>query len=648
MINRYRVSVLLFSFLLSISAISEGFIRVTPYLQNTTGTSVSILCITTESVSGKVKLMMPKSSSTKSAKVEVTAIPNTSLYRCIARFKNLHPGKVYKYSMMIKSNSGQKYQSKLAPFRTLNPRAETCRFSVISDIHNAVATHAAYMERLKSSNPDFLIYNGDCWNDPSSGDNAKVVMDVLEAFVTQGNHKSLPMKYLMGNHEWRGSFATSMPYLFDAENLDHKSNDLQKQRYESAFTHGNVRIVFMDTGEDGDKRDAQFKSPRERQVAWLKKEIASPAFKKARWRIMVMHIPAWANDWVDSGSQFWREVIRTANPRFDMMLGGHTHYPRIWKADYDRPFPVVIAGGPSPRHAYIQIVANKKTLTAEIHGASNEVLSSVVVDRSEQIYFPTNKQEGIERNVTLSWHSPGRTLKHDVYIGTSRQRVANAKPSSPEHRKRLGNMTKFKPGVLAPGKRYFWRVDELYPRVKKGEVREFVVTDSLLRNGSFEINKLGVQADSSAGLYDLSDGVTKVNNWNVVGSAGRFLVKKQNRYGLGTQATDGLFLLNPSIEKGESGELFTLTQEFQVKPKKEYTVSFDVSYQGGVAADSYLKISVGAKEMKLNSKDLGRAEEFVSKSFKFTSPSRRVKISIISNAKTRNGFYIDNVRVRAK
>ena len=645
---KYNCFVFVLGLIFTVSSMAEGLFKVTPYLQNNSNSGISILCIASEKVTGKVKVTNLNSTTPRTIKLEVIAIPGTTLFRCKARIDKLKPGRIYTYRMMLKSSSGDQAISNPAKFKTLNPRADTCRFTVVSDLHNQTKTHAEYMKRMKGYNPDFIIYNGDCWNDPSSHNNAEGVMNVLQAYVNQGNHQSILMKYMMGNHEWRGSFANSMVYLFDEEYLNLDSNDLSKQRYENAFTHGNVRIVFLDTGEDGDKRASQFLGGRQRQVEWLKKEISSPAFKKARWRIIVMHIPAWGNDWVDSGSQMWREVIRTASPKFDLMLGGHTHYSRIWDADYERPFPVVIAGGPSLHHTYIQVESNKDTLTAKIRGPENKLVSSVEIARDSEIFFPINKQEGVERDVVLSWNSPGHSIRHDVYIGTSRQRLMNAKPSSPEFRKRLTNTTSFQPGVLETGKRYFWRVDELFPRVRTGKVREFVVTKSFLRNGSFENHTLGVQADSSSGFYDLSDGVTKLSHWKVNGASGRFLIKKQNRYGLGVKNTDGLYLLNPSKQKAEPGELFNLSQEFRVIPKKSYTVSFDVSYQRSLDDDSFLIVSVNNKKIKLTKKDLKRSEEFVSKSFDFNSMDRKAKISIISNAPERNGFYIDNVTVEPK
>ena len=93
-----------------------------------------------------------------------------------------------------------------------------------------------------------------------------------------------PFIFVRGNHETRGKFAREFPDYFHQVGY-------------AAFTLGPVRFVILDTGED--KPDTEpvyagivdFDGYRIEQAAKLKLEIESKAFKKAAFRIVMMHIP---------------------------------------------------------------------------------------------------------------------------------------------------------------------------------------------------------------------------------------------------------------------------------------------------------------------------------------------------------------------
>ena len=93
--------------------------------------------------------------------------------------------------------------------------------------------------------------------------------------------------FVRGNHETRGPNARTLMTYFP-----HPSG---KNYY--SFNHGDVHFIILDSGED--KPDTHpvyagivdFDNYRTEQAEWLKKDINSEEFKKAKYKIAVYHIP---------------------------------------------------------------------------------------------------------------------------------------------------------------------------------------------------------------------------------------------------------------------------------------------------------------------------------------------------------------------
>jgi parallel beta-helix repeat protein len=84
--------------------------------------------------------------------------------------------------------------------------------------------------------------------------------------------------------------------------------------------------------------------------------------------------------------------------------------------------------------------------------------------------YPANGSEFVEPDVTLSWEPGFRALLHTVYFGDNFAEVNNASDGRPR------GSTTYSPGLLEPGKTYYWRVDESDGiRTHKGDVWRFTV-----------------------------------------------------------------------------------------------------------------------------------------------------------------------------
>jgi hypothetical protein len=103
-----------------------------------------------------------------------------------------------------------------------------------------------------------------------------VVDPCVQAFA-----RHLPLVYVRGNHDTRGSFARHL--------LDYFPTDTG--RYYYSFNHAGVAFLVLDGGEEkGDENVeyaglVEFEPYLRQEVQWLARQIEEPAFQKARFRV---------------------------------------------------------------------------------------------------------------------------------------------------------------------------------------------------------------------------------------------------------------------------------------------------------------------------------------------------------------------------
>ena len=221
-------------------------------------------------------------------------------------------------------------------------------FAVLNDVHCNLDVYPTLLPHFGGP-VNLTIFNGDIMSSISEESEIYTYLLAPLAYVT--SQTKSPCRYLRGNHETRGSLARHL----------HDYLPLQEGRYYGAMSAGPVRFVFLDTGEDKpDWHSAYFglvgfEPYLNRQIAWLRQEIASRAWNEALARVVVMHCPTSGND----QGQEWRsgltrldkleEVLRTA--RASVVIAGHTHKRESDAACEDRPYLQVIGGGPNANAA---------------------------------------------------------------------------------------------------------------------------------------------------------------------------------------------------------------------------------------------------------------------------------------------------------
>lgn len=350
--------------------------RTKPYLQNPTDGGITVMWQTTVPAYCWVEYGTDKNHLKKARTlVNGQALCNNTIHK--VRIDNLQPGETYYYRVCsqeillyqaYKKVFGHTAQSEFAQF-TL-PSADQTDFTAVifNDLHQQEATVRALCSQLKGVRYDFAVFNGDCIDDPASHDQATKYITVLNEAV--GGDR-VPVFFMRGNHEIRNAYSIGLQSLFDY---------VGGQTY-GAFSWGDTRIVMLDCGED--KPDDHwvyyglndFTQLRNDQTAFLKRELASKAFKKSSKRILLHHIPLYGNDSeYNPCVELWGEML--AKAPFNVAVNGHTHeFVCHKKGSLGNNFPVVIGGGPSMKNATVVILEKRgKVLKTKVMNAKGEVL----------------------------------------------------------------------------------------------------------------------------------------------------------------------------------------------------------------------------------------------------------------------------------
>jgi endonuclease/exonuclease/phosphatase family metal-dependent hydrolase/predicted phosphodiesterase len=354
--------------------------RTKPYLQNPVGNGITVTWFTNVPTHGWVEYgVNPAELTKKELIVDGQIICNTKQHKI--RLTDLRPGVKYYYRVCsqeitlyqaYKKEFGDTAYSDLYSF-TL-PDADIHDFTAIifNDIHKQNQVLDKLYEQVENQPYNFVIFNGDCIDDP------KNETEAIE-FLTRMNEKvhaeTVPVLYLRGNHEIRNAYSIQIRALFDY---------IGDKTY-SAFNWGDTRFVFLDCGED--KPDStwvyynlnDFTGLRNEQVGFLKSELSGKEFQIATKRVLVHHIPIYGmgERAYNPCLALWGDLLSKAP--FDICINGHTHRHAYHpKGSVGNNYPVIIGGGNRVETATVMILQKQgKSLTLKVLNAKGEVLDDL-------------------------------------------------------------------------------------------------------------------------------------------------------------------------------------------------------------------------------------------------------------------------------
>lgn len=350
-----------------ISQASEEILKAGPYLQNLQTDKVTIRWITHFPCYSWIEYGFDPLNLDQKAQViengmmaannKVHAIPLTGIL----------PGTTYHYRIVskviesflpYKLTYGDTFTGEVHDFKTPTLQAATTAFLVFNDIHDRPASFGQLMPLASPGKKDFVFLNGDMFDYQTDEDQLvnHLINPLCKLFAS-----TTPFILSRGNHETRGTFSRQLTDYFDG----------REHPFYYAFESGPAYIIVLDSGEDKPDEEpvyagiVDFDAYRLRQAAWLREEVQKKAFKKAKYKIVLSHIPLYhSGDW--HGTLHCREVWGPIlnNAKIDVLISGHTHTYGIHPADKaTHHYPIVIGGGPAEgKRTIIEIKADQRSL----------------------------------------------------------------------------------------------------------------------------------------------------------------------------------------------------------------------------------------------------------------------------------------------
>jgi len=366
---------------------SAGAARIVvgPYLQAPSETAMTVMWITDANCVSWVEYGQGESLDQKAHHSEHGLIEaNRTIHR--VTIEGLCPGEKYRYRVCSKEivafkpyevTYGDTVTSETHSFTTLDDRKDTISFIVLNDIHEQNEILITVTKLAQTKPFDLAFLNGDILGHIE--DEQQIIDHVLapcmELFAAE-----TPFVYVRGNHETRGKFARHLPDYIA----------LPDGRYYHSFDHGPVRFVVMDGGED--KRDTDpeysglvdFDRYRAVQRKWLEAEIRSEAFRKAPFRVVMVHMPPEPSErWhgPDDMYQTWRPLYNEG--KIDLVISGHTHHYEIRPpVEGQCDYATIIGGAPQKGAAtVIRVDATADHLGVTMTRDDGQIVGTYAIDR---------------------------------------------------------------------------------------------------------------------------------------------------------------------------------------------------------------------------------------------------------------------------
>ncbi len=284
---------------------------------------------------------------------------------------DLKPGETVYYRVVTreivkfepyKVTFGSTLESPIHHFKMLDPNAEKISFLVFNDIHENLDLFRKLLEKAGPEPYDLVFFDGDILSDLQSEEQLinHFLKPVSDAFAGD-----IPFFYIRGNHEVRSSFARRFK--------DYLATPSGKFYY--TFDCGPAQIVALDSGEKLEDANpaysglVDFDAYRSAQRDWLAGVIQTPAFRKAPFRITLVHMPLVSLEkelhGLEDARAKWAPLLEKG--RNDLLLSGHTHEAEIRlssdaptpenpKGSKRLPYPIFIGGAPEEGAATVMRV----------------------------------------------------------------------------------------------------------------------------------------------------------------------------------------------------------------------------------------------------------------------------------------------------
>ncbi|KAI8083357.1 Metallo-dependent phosphatase-like protein [Gilbertella persicaria] len=216
---------------------------------------------------------------------------------------------------MIKQN---KLKKRLAGYTFewfIDRDQQPIRIAAIADNQFGMMTFSSILRQIRKlpQKPHFLLHAGDAvQNYPSL---RQWQTDFAAPLTAHGLVQTMPLIYAHGNHD----YDTVGDYTYS------RSANSDTPWFAFSMANNAIRFIVLDSNLDWDSQDE-----------WLRQEIKTDEFKRAQFRIVVVHVPPfleyWDPEaWFQLGQSEWGAFIKDRYvPLFeeggvDLVISGHQH-----------------------------------------------------------------------------------------------------------------------------------------------------------------------------------------------------------------------------------------------------------------------------------------------------------------------------------
>jgi UDP-2,3-diacylglucosamine pyrophosphatase LpxH len=346
-----------------------------PYLQNLGESGVTIIWTTNKPAVPGVNLASPGGKVRFIRNSHDGIIDGGGLLHKV-RIEGLESGKTYKYN--INSVQILKYQaykiyygdtiaSSTVNFNTPSTRSERIGFTVVNDVHGNSGKLASYINKGNEAAQEFFFFNGDMVDYVQSSN--QLFTGFIDSAVVYFAMKK-PFYYARGNHEARGIEGRSFKNYFD----------FKDNKFYYSFDNGPVHFIVLDCGEDKPDNNryyyglADYDSYRLEELEWLKKEVKSDAFRDAKHRIVIVHMPIIKGEKQSYGQKFLSDnfgpVLMSAG--VDLMMSGHTHRNSYYEAGKSGfGYPVLV----NSANSFVEVYVDNQEIKAIVKDLNGDLIA---------------------------------------------------------------------------------------------------------------------------------------------------------------------------------------------------------------------------------------------------------------------------------
>lgn len=340
--------------------------------------------------------------------------------------------------------------SPMSIFSTAPDALRSFRFVAYGDTRTQYTEHAAVVQAIINSAPEFVIHVGDLVTDGRT-------YDLWETEFFDPAYSLMintPMLPVLGNHEYDAAWYYNLFSL--------PSNE---QWY--AFTYGNVRLIGLNT--------CASYAPESEQYTWLVGELGSQEYANATWHVVYFHHPPYtavSSHGDDANVKLYLVPLFEQNG-VDIVFNGHSHaYERYFNNGI---YYIVTGGGGAPlaslvtdtqepirqvgteayHHCIIDVDVPNQSLTMSARYNDGQAFDTIAITKTAKASSPSpaDGAEDVAVDTVLSWKAGIGAVSHDVYFGTN----AGALPLVSVAQ----STATYGPETMDYGVTYYWRIDEV-------------------------------------------------------------------------------------------------------------------------------------------------------------------------------------------